>query len=117
MRMSALVLLLALGACGPAPQDVEVTHAFVRRTAPRVDTLRVPARADTLRLAVEVRVLSGRAAWRLEAPDGAEAWAGAVGPSDTVATWSAVPPRPGDWRLVLAPDSAMGVARVEATIR
>ena len=61
-------------------------------------------------------VSSGRASWRLEAPDGRAAWAGAVGESDTVATWATAAPEPGDWRVVVAPDRAMGVARVEAAV-
>jgi len=110
--MRWLPLLLLLAACGPDPQPVEKTYAFVRRTGPRADTLHVPAKADSLRLAVEMRVLSGRAAWTLIDPRGAEVWGGTVGERDTVANRAIAAPLPGDWRLVVTPDSAMGVARI-----
>ena len=103
---AALLAALALAACGPDSTDVGVSRAFVRRTAPTVDTFRV-GRADTLALSARLTLARGRAAWALRDPSGAVVWEGAAR-DDTTAAWAATTPAPGDWRLELRPDSAVG---------
>ena len=119
MRRALSVLLLALLAvtgCASGPSEIDSQHAFVRRSGSTADTLRV-GRADTLRARVDAQLLTGRLAWALRDPDGRVAWTGATGEADTVAAFVMAAPARGDWRLVLTPDSAVGVVDVHAAAR
>lgn len=108
MRALLLALLLLATGCGAGETRVDALHAFVRRSGPTADTLRVERGADSLAVAVDLRVAVGRATWTLRGPDGQVAWAGAVTEGDTAATWTAAAPAPGDWRLELRPERAVG---------
>ena len=117
MRRALLLIVCTLAACAE-PVAVEATHALVRRSGASVDTVRV-GRADSLRVEVEMRLLDGRAAWTLAAPDGAEVWGGAVVADsaqrgDTLAVFAVAAPDAGDWRVRVAPDSAIGAVWVRA---
>lgn len=107
----AALLAVLLTACDPGTTEVDVTRAFVRRTAATVDTFRV-WRADTLALTAQVGLVRGRAAWALRDPTGAVAWEGAAA-DDTLTVWTTTAPPPGDWRLELRPDSAVGTFEVQ----
>ena len=115
-----IVAALAVAAgCGPSdlPARFEVDRAVLSRSRATVDTLRVPAGADTLDVSVDLAVARGRAAWALLDPDGAEVWGGAVAGADTVATYRALRPAPGPWRFALRPDSAVATAAVRGSAR
>lgn len=114
--MRYAVALLLLGGCAPGPAEVDAEHAFVRRSGPTADTLTV-GRADTLRARLDAALVVGGARWALVAPSGDTAWAGRIGTADTVAAFEALTPVPGEWRLTLAPDSAVGVVGVRMAAR
>jgi hypothetical protein len=112
MRLSVLLLLVA--GCAQ-PSDLEAEHAFVRRTGPVVDTLEV-GRVDSLRASVTADVIRGTLRWSLLAPGDSTAWSGVI--EDSAGTqWSMADPARGTWRLVLEPDSAIGVATVALEAR
>lgn len=115
MRLWLPALALLAAGC-QSPTEIESAHAFVRRSGPTADTIRV-GRADTLRVRLVLHVQSGRARWALYGPSQREVWAGTAGDADTTATVAIAAPARGDWRLVLTPDSAIGVATVEARAR
>ena len=107
--MRASVLLLLVAGCTPG-SGLEAEHAFVRRSGPVTDTLEV-GRVDSLRASVSADLLRGTLRWSLRDPGGAAAWSGVVEDS-AGARWAVPDPARGVWRLVLEPDSAIGVAAV-----
>lgn len=106
LPLPALLAALGLAACDPGPTEVEVYRAFVRRSGPTLDTVRV-GRADTLALTATLSLLRGRAAWALRDPDGAVVWEGAPA-LDTTAAWHTADPARGDWVLEVRPEGAVG---------
>ena len=112
------LVVLAAAACGPPalPAPYAVDRALVARRAATVDTLDVPAGADTLDLAVDLAVLRGRAGWALLDPAGVEAWAGTT-TDDTTARHRTLAPAAGSWRFVLRPDSAVGTVSLRGSAR
>ena len=112
MRLAALVLLVIAGCADPPA--VARDDAFVRRSGPVADSLRV-GRADTLAVRFEADLLDGAVAWRLTAPDGRAALAGAA--RDTVVEWRTASPVRGVWRFEVVPDSAIGLTSLSMRAR
>lgn len=109
----AFLCFLAAGCAQPS--DLEAEHAFVRRSGAITDTLEV-GRVDSLVAFVNADLLRGRLEWTLRDPDGTVTWTDAIEDS-AGARWATPDPARGAWRLVLEPDSAIGIAAVRLEAR